>query len=76
MKEVGDMKDFALLIVVLVVFIYGYFLMEKLDRFLEENQSQKLLQPIFFHFVFSLTIGANGQSGVMKLSQAPQKFSK
>lgn len=37
------MKDFALLIVVLVVFIYGYFLMEKLDRFLEENQSQKLI---------------------------------
>lgn len=37
------MKDFALLIVVLVAFIYGYFLMEKLDRFLEENQSQKLI---------------------------------
>ena len=37
------MKDFALLIVVLVVFIYGYFLMEKLDRFLEGNQSQKLI---------------------------------
>ena len=37
------MKDFALLIVVLVVFIYGYFLMEKLDKFLKENQSQKLI---------------------------------
>lgn len=37
------MKDFALLIVVLVAFIYGYFLVEKLDRFLEENQSQKLI---------------------------------
>ena len=37
------MKDFALLIVGLVAFIYGYFLMEKLDRFLEENQSQKLI---------------------------------
>ena len=37
------MKDFALLIVVLVAFIYGYFLMEKLDKFLEENQSQKLI---------------------------------
>ena len=37
------MKDFALLIVVLVVFIYGYFLMEKLDRCLEGNQSQKLM---------------------------------
>ena len=37
------MKDFVLLIVVLVAFIYGYFLMEKLDKFLEENQSQKLI---------------------------------
>ena len=37
------MKDFALLIVVLVAFIYGYFLMGKLDKFLEENQSQKLI---------------------------------
>ena len=37
------MKDFALLIVVLVAFIYGYFIMEKLDKFLEENQSQKLI---------------------------------
>ena len=36
------MKDFALLIVVLVVLIYGYFLMGKLDRCLEEDQSQKL----------------------------------
>ena len=26
LKEVGDMKDFVLLIVVLVAFIYGYFL--------------------------------------------------
>ena len=43
MKEVGDMKDFVLLIVVLVAFIYGYFLMGKLDKFLEENQSQKLI---------------------------------
>ena len=37
------MKDFILLIVVLVAFIYGYFLMEKLDKFLKENQSQKLI---------------------------------
>lgn len=37
------MKDFVLLIVVLVAFIYGYFLMEKLDKFLKENQSQKLI---------------------------------
>ena len=37
------MKDFVLLIVVLAVFIYGYFIMEKLDKFLEENQSQKLI---------------------------------
>ena len=37
------MKDFVLLIVVLVAFIYGYFLMEKLDRFLEGNLSQKLI---------------------------------
>ncbi len=37
------MKDFVLLMVVLVPFIYGYFLMEKLDKFLEENQSQKLI---------------------------------
>jgi len=43
LKEVGDMKDFVLLIVVLVAFIYGYFLMEKLDKFLKENQSQKLI---------------------------------
>jgi len=43
LKEVGDMKDFVLLIVVLAAFIYGYFLMEKLDKFLEENQSQKLI---------------------------------
>ena len=43
MKEVGDMKDFVLLIVVLAAFIYGYFLMEKLDKFLKENQSQKLI---------------------------------
>ena len=28
------MKDFVLLIVVLAAFIYGYFLMEKLDKFL------------------------------------------
>ena len=33
------MKDFVLLIVVLAAFIYGYFLMEKLDKFLKENQS-------------------------------------
>lgn len=38
------MKDFVLLIVVLVAFIYGYFLMEKLDKFLKENQSQNLFQ--------------------------------
>ena len=37
------MKDFVLLIVVLVAFICGYFLMEKLDKFLKENQSQKLI---------------------------------
>lgn len=37
------MKDFVLLIVVLAAFIYGYFLMEKLDKFLKENQSQKLI---------------------------------
>ena len=37
------MKDFVLLIVVLLAFIYGYFLMEKLDKFLKENQSQKLI---------------------------------
>ena len=37
------MKDFVLLIVVLVAFIYGYFLMEKLDKFFKENQSQKLI---------------------------------
>ena len=37
------MKDFVLLIVVLAAFIYGYFIMEKLDKFLEENQSQKLI---------------------------------
>ena len=37
------MKDFVLLIVVLAAFIYGYFIMEKLDKFLEENQSQKLV---------------------------------
>mgnify|MGYP001264683883 FL=1 len=35
------MKDFVLLIVVLAAFIYGYFLMGKLDKFLEENESQK-----------------------------------
>ena len=29
--------------VVLAAFIYGYFLMEKLDKFLKENQSQKLI---------------------------------
>ena len=28
------MKDFVLLIVVLATFIYGYFLMGKLDKFL------------------------------------------
>ena len=43
MKEVGDMKVFVLLIVVLAAFIYGYFLMGKLDKFFEENQSQKLI---------------------------------
>ena len=43
MKEAGDMKDFVLLIVVLAAFIYGYFLMGKLDKLLEENQSQKLI---------------------------------
>lgn len=37
------MKDFVLPIVVLAAFIYGYFLMEKLDKFLGENQSQKLI---------------------------------
>ena len=37
------MKDFVLLIVVLAAFIYGYFLMGKLDKFLEENESQKLI---------------------------------
>ena len=37
------MKDFVLLIVVLAAFSYGYFIMEKLDKFLEENQSQKLI---------------------------------
>ena len=37
------MKDFVLLIVVLATFIYGYFLMERLDKFFEENQSQKLI---------------------------------
>ena len=37
------MKDFVLLIVVLAAFIYGYFLMEKLDKFLKGNQSQKLI---------------------------------
>lgn len=37
------MKDFVLLIVVLAAFIYGYFLMEKLDKFLKENQSQKFI---------------------------------
>lgn len=37
------MKDLVLLIVVLTAFIYGYFLMEKLDKFLKENQSQKLI---------------------------------
>lgn len=37
------MKDFVLLIVVLAAFIYGYFLMGKLDKWLEENQSQKLI---------------------------------
>lgn len=37
------MKDFVLLIVVLAAFIYGYFLMGKLDKLLEENQSQKLI---------------------------------
>ena len=37
------MKDFVLLIVVLAAFVYGYFLMGKLDKFLEENQSQKLI---------------------------------
>lgn len=37
------MKDFVLFIVVLAAFIYGYFLMKKLDKFLEENQSQKLI---------------------------------
>ena len=42
-ERIGDMKDFVLLIVVLVAFIYGYFLMEKLDKFLKENQSQKLI---------------------------------
>lgn len=35
------MKDFVLLIVVLAAFVYGYFLMGKLDKFLEENESQK-----------------------------------
>ena len=39
------MKDFVLLIVVLTAFIYGYFLMEKLDKFLKENQSQKREYP-------------------------------
>ena len=34
LKEVGNMKDFVLLIVVLATFIYGYFLMGKLDKFL------------------------------------------
>ena len=43
MLVLGDMKDFVLLIVVLAAFIYGYFLMEKLDKFLKENQSQKLI---------------------------------
>ena len=37
------MKYFVLLIVVLATFIYGYFLMGKLDKLLEENQSQKLI---------------------------------
>lgn len=37
------MKDFVLLIVVLAAFVYGYFLMGKLDKFLEENESQKLI---------------------------------
>ena len=44
------MKDFVLLIVVLVAFIYGYFLMEKLDKFLKENQSQKLIADLLEQF--------------------------
>ena len=36
------MKDFVLLIVVLAAFIYGYFIMEKLDKFLEEKSIQNL----------------------------------
>ena len=43
MLVLGETKHFVLLIVVLAAFIYGYFLMEKLDKFLKENQSQKLI---------------------------------
>ncbi len=38
------MKDFVLLIVVLVAFIYGYFLMEKLDKFSRKINPKNLFQ--------------------------------
>ena len=45
------MKDFVLLIVVLVAFIYGYFLMEKLDK----PARRWLIVLIVFLVVFLVT---------------------
>ncbi len=40
MKEVGDMENCILILSVGAVFIFGYFIMKKVDIFLAENQAK------------------------------------